>query len=215
MMVEGQALERVQSQLQPAHPSPFAGVGTGHGLTAVRTRLGAGGVCTHTCQARAHLQPHTLCCMRVLSLRVDLVYKSLKALHSTPMASVECLRAVRGHHFQRHRAPCGPALSLLPLVKLQLSLALAAGGFLGLSPSREAWGPHPRSNSSSCPPLCIAGRHDLTVVLLIILRWFSFPPGVSCLPLLPSFFSKQISAKSQDPLRSASWHGFGPVGVRS
>lgn len=39
-MVEGQALERVQSQLQPAHPSPFAGVGTGHGLTAVRTRLG-------------------------------------------------------------------------------------------------------------------------------------------------------------------------------
>ena len=39
MMVEGQALERVQSQLQPAHPSLFAGVGTGHGLTAVHIQL--------------------------------------------------------------------------------------------------------------------------------------------------------------------------------
>ena len=44
MMVEGQALERVQSQLQPAHPSPFARVGTGHGFMAVHTRLGA---CVH------------------------------------------------------------------------------------------------------------------------------------------------------------------------
>lgn len=102
---------------------------------------------------------------------------------------MDCLHGVMGHHCQRHRATSGPALSLPPLVKLQLTLALAKGGSLNLSPPKEALGP-PLSGTPTSPPhpmptLRLQGRHGLTAVLLIILRWFSFPPAVSCLPAAP------------------------------
>ena len=161
-------------------------------------------MCTHTCQAGAHLLPHTLCCMRVLSLRMDLREPESSVQHSCGLCRVSVCS--QGHHSQGHRAPCGPAPSLLPLVKLQPSLALAEGGVLGLSPSREVLGPPPLEQLL---PLAPTLRHRQTwpdcgpvyhsqMLFFPTRSQLPSPP-----PLLPSSFSKQISAKSQDPLRSA------------